>query len=1419
MQCDVAIVGMACIFPKAPDLAAYWRNVRDGVDAITTAPATRWEASYYDPASTAPDRFYARRGGFIDEYATFDPAAYGIMPIAARGAEPDQLLALHVATAALADAGYADRAFARERTDVVIGRGNYLGPAMLRLVNITRAAPQLVATLRTLLPDASEETLAGVKDAFVAQCGVYGPDTAIGLVPNLVASRIANRLDLGGTAYTLDAACASALVAVEHACRALGQRAADVVIAGGVHLCHDPVFWSVFSQLGALSRNEQIRPFDRRADGLLVGEGVGMVVLKRAADARRDGDRIYAVIRGVGVASDGREASLMTPRVEGQALALQRAWDMAALPPATLGLLEAHGTGTPAGDAAELATLGRFFGTAASDAARVPIGSVKSMIGHAMPASGAAGLIKAALAVHHGVRPPTLHCDEPAPALAATRFRPIPVAEPWEADVRRAAVNAFGFGGINAHVILDAEPQPVTARRPAATVPPLADPADAFLAAAATPDELAARVARDEPGGTGPARVALFEPTPERRERARAAAAAGRPRNGRDGIHVTPHGLLAAGGKLAFLFPGVEAEFAPDVTSLAHALRMPVPAIAAPDLERQGYGVVALARFLQDALRAVGVAPDLLAGHSIGEWSGMVAAGILDAAATDAFMATLQPGANRIADVRYVSCGTGRERIEPLVGDLPGVVVTHDNCNHQAIVCVPAAQEAEVVARLRAQRVLFEVLPFRSGFHSPALAPHVDFYTGHLARLALAAPRVPLWSATTCAPYPHAPEAIRALFVEHLLQPVRFRELVHAMYEDGARVFVQVGTGSLPAFVDDVLAGRPHLAVSLLSPRRAGLAQFQRACAALFVEGAPVDLARIGLAPPAALAARRGMRLDLGVPLVKLDLAALRPAPARAADALVATGGGRDALSASFAAGMDEVRRSQEEVMRALAVARGAPPTRPRDVAAPEVRSERLLLSLATHPELVDHALVPQPQGWPEPEDSMPSVPMTMSIELLRDAARRLDPARKPVAVVDVRAKTWLRVVPPVEVTITTRRIAADRVHVEIDSYVEGTVVMADDYPPPPAPAPLAIGSPLPLPLGVPAIYDDGWLFHGPRYRGVTQIDAFGDAGMGARLVALPAKGALLDSAGQLVGLHLAFVASKDRLALPVRIGRVDWFAEPPPDGTALACRVAIRTAGWRDLRADIDVLQGDRLHLRVTGWEDWRFQTGEGLWDVMRAPATALLASCDPRGFTTIVDPGWATATWEYLARRYVGADESRTHGGNRSLARQRSLVLGRIAAKDAVRGWLAAQGQPPRYPVEVRIAADAAGRPHVHLPFAHDLRVSLAHCDGVACAIVGDGVDVGIDVETIAPRGEGFAAVAFTAHELALLPDGDARDEWITRLWAAKEAAGKALGTGLAGHPKGLQATRREGERMYVQGRWVATTRSGDRIVAWTL
>ena len=221
---------------------------------------------------------------------------------------------------------------------------------MNRLEQHVRTAEQVVTTLRDLMPDLPESELQRVKEGFREGLGSYGPDTAIGLVPNLCASRIANRLNLRGTAYTVDGACASSLLALDHGVRALTSERADMALSGGIHLSHDVAFWSVFCQLGALSRTQGIRPFSTEADGILIGEGLGFVVLKREEDALRDGDRIYAVIKGVGIASDGRSAGLMNPSAEGQLLALDRAWSEASLAPDTVGMVEAHGTGTPVGD-------------------------------------------------------------------------------------------------------------------------------------------------------------------------------------------------------------------------------------------------------------------------------------------------------------------------------------------------------------------------------------------------------------------------------------------------------------------------------------------------------------------------------------------------------------------------------------------------------------------------------------------------------------------------------------------------------------------------------------------------------------------------------------------------------------------------------------------------------------------------------------------------------------------------------------------------------------------------------------------------------------------------------------------------------------------------------------------------------------
>ncbi|MGH3380662.1 MAG: polyketide synthase, partial [Actinoallomurus sp.] len=455
MRDDVAIVGIGAVFPGAGDAPAFWGNIRAGVDAVTEVPSHRWDQSvYYAPGETgAADRFYCRRGGFVDELADFDPTRFGIMPAAVDGTEPDQLLALRAAAEAIADAGGDDGLPDRSRVGVIIGRGGYLTPGVARLDQRVHTAHQLTAVLRDLVPTLGEDRLDTVREAFQK---TLGPEESIGLVPNFAASRVANRFDLRGPAYTVDAACASSLLAVDHAVRDLTSGRCDAVLAGGVHHCHHTTLWSVFTQLRALSLTEKIKPFDAHADGTLLSEGTGIVLLKRLSDALAAGDRVYAVIRGVGVASDGRATSMMNPLSDGQVTAVEQAWRDAGVDPAadhSVGLIEAHGTATPAGDTVELETLRRVFGSGGSP---IGLGTVKSMIGHTMPAAGVAGLIKAALALHHETLPPTLHVEEPHPALAGSRFAPVAEAAPWERPPgapRRAAVNAFGFGGINAHVV------------------------------------------------------------------------------------------------------------------------------------------------------------------------------------------------------------------------------------------------------------------------------------------------------------------------------------------------------------------------------------------------------------------------------------------------------------------------------------------------------------------------------------------------------------------------------------------------------------------------------------------------------------------------------------------------------------------------------------------------------------------------------------------------------------------------------------------------------------------------------------------------------------------------------------------------------------------------------------------------------
>ncbi len=467
----IAIVGMSALFPQSPGTREYWQNIQRGFNAIRDVPAELFDASlYYDPDRKAPEHIYSRKGSFLDP-VVFDPVEYRIPPVAVKAISTVQLLSLVVARRALEDAGYGSRPLERSRVSAVftnsgqdnLGLGYGLRSSLPHLLSQTalgeRAREQVLAAFRAVLPEWTEDSFPG-------------------FLPNLTAGRVANLLDLHGENLIIDAACASSLAALAHAVALLRAGASDAVLVGGVDRGMGPFAYTAFSRTQALSPRDVSCPFDESADGIVLAEGAAAVLLKRLDDAVRDGDRIYAVIRGVGFSSDGREASLTAPAKASIKLALQRAYDDAGLAPDTVELIEAHATSTSLGDRIELQALDEFVPATAGGPGRCAVGSVKSNLGHTKTVAGLAGLIKATLALSQQVLPPTVNVRTPNPRglAAGSHFYINTALRPWirRGDhPRRAGVSAFGFGGTNYHLVLEEFASPAQPPPPNLSAPPV----------------------------------------------------------------------------------------------------------------------------------------------------------------------------------------------------------------------------------------------------------------------------------------------------------------------------------------------------------------------------------------------------------------------------------------------------------------------------------------------------------------------------------------------------------------------------------------------------------------------------------------------------------------------------------------------------------------------------------------------------------------------------------------------------------------------------------------------------------------------------------------------------------------------------------------------------------------------------------
>lgn len=1416
---DIAIIGMSGVFPGAVNITAFWKNILNKVDAIQQAPQHRLDAVYFDDEEQAVDRFYCRRGGFIDEFAEFDPLSFGILPVAVEGIEPEHLLTLALAKQALADAGVWQRNTSLDNTGIIIGKGNYTGPGATRAIEIIRTGEQLTHLLKSALPHLQPEEINRVKKEFQVKKGRFGADTAMGLIPNLVASLVANRLNLGGTAYTVDAACASSLIAIDHAVQELTSGRLNMVIAGGVHVSQNAPFWSIFTQLGALSKKEQIRPFDSNADGLLIGEGCGFIILKRLEEALQDEDRIYAVIKGVGVASDGAAASVMSPSVKGQSKAIIQAWEKAGVPRTEIGYIEAHGTGTPLGDRTELETLQQVFGEAGS-LPHAGIGSVKSMIGHAMPAAGIAGVIKTAMALYTGILPPTLHCEEPLALMNSTRFRPVKETEDWEASgrPRYAGINAFGFGGINAHVVLQDAPRRPTKMPVTATVP--VPEKDAVIMLARQSPELLIKALQDNDTtpGTGPYRIALFHPDEARIKLAIKIIGRNKPWRNKQDIWYSNEDLVSKGGKVAFLFPGLDGlaggEYA-SVNSYFQLQQKEAGTATETGVLSASLQLLQKSHILDSALKKLGVQPHLVAGHSLGEWLAGRSAGLSEEASIASLIAELQPEHFELPDTRFIVVGCSYSRVAPMLENIKDIYLSIDNCPQQVILCGTCAAVDNLMVVLKEAQIFHQVLAFQSGFHSPFIKDRLDGFTAGMDKVKFTTTTVPLWSATTLAPYPTDAAAIKALSVQHLTEPVYFRQLIEKLHEEGVRVFIQVGSGGLVGFVDDTLNLKhtTYSAVAANVPVRSGICQLQRVLAALFAEGADIDRAFMGLDMDEA-PVRAAMKLQLGSPFVK-DFTVLNGSVVAETPAFLPSNrilpAGTHPLIAAYMDNIQEMAAAQIDLLEAW---QGKAPDRVKP-AVKEAIQKQFAISLQSHPYLRDHSLLKQKPGWHCAADMDPVIPMTMIIELFAEAAMDKAPDEVVQAIRNIKVFQWMNVANTFTETITGKWQSHTHALLEMEKYALAEVIVGAQHKPAIV---LTLETGNALPLRAPTVKEiyENHMFHGAAYQGIKDIIALGDKGITGIIEDSGGKGALLDNAGQLFGLWLQLVLPKDRIAFPVKIQEIQFYEDMHDQQDLFTCTCSLTELNDEFATADFVLERNNRVWAVIKGWQNRRLEIDDRLWKVSMAPLDNQMATEIAPGIFWFNHAYNRVVSWDFILKRYFNQQE-KAHYQGLSVTRKKEWLISRVAVKDAVRALVRATGHEALYPIEMEITADAQGRPLVQGPLPEGIHISLAHKKTEAVAIARYHQPVGIDIEEITERGAGFKEMVFTQAELLLLA-GKPEAEWVTRGWVAKEAYGKSLGKGLMGNPKAYEIRAINGDDILVHDTWITTIQHQNHIIGWT-
>ncbi|MFC7752696.1 SDR family NAD(P)-dependent oxidoreductase [Tsukamurella soli] len=822
----IAVVGLGCRLPggiAGPE--GFWRFLTGGGDAVGEVPPHRWAPwEDGDPEVAATLARTTRSGAFLDEIESFDAEFFDISVREAARMDPQQRLLLEVAWEALEYAGIPAAALRRSRTGVFVG-------ACVSEYGFLSAAD-----------------LPGI-DAWSNTGGAL----------SIIANRLSYLLDLRGPSLTVDTACSSSLVAVHLAIRSLRSGESDVALAGGVNLLLSPAVFHGLDESGSLSPTGACRAFDAGADGFVRGEGCGVVVLKRLADAVRDGDPVVAVLRGSAVNQDGRSNGMMAPNPGAQMAVLRAAYDDAGVAPRDVDYVEAHGTGTALGDPIEARALGTVLGRGRAADAPLLVGSVKSNIGHLEGAAGIAGLLKAILAVQRGSVPGTLHYRDPNPHIpfGQLRLRVADTDSAWPAGARprRAGVSSFGFGGTNAHVVVEQAPSPAGSESIAPQEHP--DRPATLIVSGRTPGRVAryAAVLADWLDGDGAAESLPAIAATLSRHRAvhpvfgavtardHASAVDGLRALARgeatdtvvvppaDGARDTPRGTVFVYSGQGAQWVGMGRRLLADEPVFAAAVDALEPLFAVhagfslraaltgrEPLEgdrRVQPALLGIQLALTELWRAYGVRPDAVIGHSMGEVAAAVVAGALtpeQGLRVISVRARLMEDPSGRGGVALIGADEGTTRA--LIADHPGVELAVHTSPRQTAVAGPAAAVDAVVTAARAANLFARPVAMEVASHTALMAPIAARLAAELADLAPAAPTLPMYSTVreTTRPVVDA-----GYWAANLREPVRLRHAVAAAAEHGTFIEVSPHPTLTQAIVDTTAPLGPRHVVGTLS--------------------------------------------------------------------------------------------------------------------------------------------------------------------------------------------------------------------------------------------------------------------------------------------------------------------------------------------------------------------------------------------------------------------------------------------------------------------------------------------------------------------------------------------------------------------------------------------------------------------------